>query len=214
MSKKQRQRRAGAKRGDAKPALEPALIRIARSNGAILDRGEYEVVQVPNPYGEVLKDGQPVPHTAIKLTPQYVLLWRRKVITREQCGVLEWYADRLALSQNGGIRNPLDGSGGGGGAGRGIPINEAVLDAARDVRWARKAIGSRAMLAVFDAVMAEDMTFTAMAQNENARRYVTGGTRNREKMLGDLFKKAAARLALAKHEQSPQGPGKILASQY
>ncbi|MDE1914725.1 MAG: hypothetical protein KGJ57_17500 [Sphingomonadales bacterium] len=226
MSKKSRGDSAGitskdkeAAKSKAKKAMLDPVMAQAISNGARLDRGEFATQYVPNPFGEVMKDGLPVRHPAVKRKPQYELLRSRNVITAQQEAALAWYADRLALAESGMISNPLAGNGGGA-AGSGIPISEARMDALRDVEWARQQIafhdgetdGARigvVALEVFDAVMAEEISFIEAARRERANRYVRISMRRRQDQIRELFVAAAKRLQQAHGARFRQGSGRI-----
>ena len=213
MSRNTRRRKVST-RISAKPALDP-VAELALSNGAKLDRGEFEVQAVPNPHGEVIRDGAPVRHFAVKRKPQYELLRSRQVISDKQAEVLEWYTVRHALADSGMIRNPL-GNTGGGGAGAGIPISEARMGAIRDVDWARAAIYGEggqlggALLEIFDAVMSDEVSFVEAARRERAKRYVRISVRRRQDQMRDLFIEAAQRLLAAYVIRFPQGRGRII----
>lgn len=220
--KASRKQKSGAKRAN-KVVLDPVMQQ-ALANGAQLSRGEYEVVSVPNPYGEVMKDGNPVPQRSVKRKPQYELLRSRGVITKQQAGILEWYAERLALAGSGMVKNALAGNGGGS-AGVGIPISEARMDALRDIDWVRgiievcdgegdDGIRARSMLEVFDAVMAEEVSFKEIAKRPSARRYVLGRTRDRSSLVSKMFAEAVQKVKKAYDKRFPQGPGRILAKSY
>lgn len=131
----------------------PVLVR-AISNGARLDRGDYEVSAVPNPYGEVIIRGEVRRHKAVRRVPRFETLYRSRVIDDAVFSCLAWYAARLATAQAGMIRCGLDVSGmGGGSAFHHIPTSQAAMEARSDVEWARAFIPGNDLRAVFDGVM-------------------------------------------------------------
>lgn len=218
MSRKVRSQQ-GMKAAQRRAVVDP-VIEQARSNGAKLERGEFEVVPVPNPHGEVLKDGAPVRHYSIKRKPQFELLRSRRVITDKQAEILAWYADRRALAESGMIRNPL-GSTGGGGAGVGLPITEARMGAVHDIEWARAAVFGNggqlgtALLEAFDAVMIDEISFVEAVRRRRAKRYVLGlSLRKRQDKMRDLFVQAVECIHEAYAERWPQGPGRIVVQSY
>lgn len=218
MSRKVRSQK-GMKAAQRRVVVDP-VIEQARSNGAQLDRGEFEVVPVPNPHGEVMRDGAPIRHYSVKRKPQFELLRSRRVITDKQAEILTWFAERQALAESGMIRNPL-GSTGSGGAGVGLPITEARMGAVRDVDWVRAAIygdGGQLgtmLLDVFHAVMSDEISFVEAARRERAKRYVLGRSlRGRQDQMRDLFVQAVERVCEAYMARFPQGPGRMLARSY
>lgn len=155
--------RAGAPLGNMHPVLAQAI-----GNGARLERGEYEVAEVQNPYGEVIIRGEMRRHKAVRRIPHFETLYRSKVIDRTVFACLEWYSERLGLAQSGLFKCGLDTSGtGGGSAFHHIPTTQAAMEARSDVDWARRFIPDNDLRAVFDGVMGSmeaegDDTFEAI----------------------------------------------------
>ncbi|MDZ4136216.1 MAG: hypothetical protein U1D06_11600, partial [Paracoccaceae bacterium] len=135
--------------GNQHPVLVQAI-----SNGARLDRADYEVAHVPNPYGEVIVRGELRRHAGVRRVPRFETLHRTKGISDDVLACLVWYAARLAAAQAGMVRCGLDVSGtGGGSAFHHIPVQQAAMEARSDVDWARGFIPGGELLAVFDRVM-------------------------------------------------------------
>ncbi|WOF43783.1 hypothetical protein KNJ79_02125 [Sphingopyxis indica] len=173
------------------------LIAQAKGNGARLDRGEYEVTTVANPYGkEVVVRDQVHRHKAVRRVPHFETLYRAKVIDRQQFLCLEWYADRAELAQSGLIRCGLDVSGSGGGSVHShVPASEAALWARRDVDWARGLI-PRDCLAAFDSVMVDGVSFIESARRLCAGRYVRVSVRRQRQIEREQFVRAAKALTI------------------
>jgi hypothetical protein len=154
--KKTKARGAGLAGSLVRPVgnMHPVMVR-AISNGARLDRADYEVAAVPNPYGEVVIRGELRRHKAVRRVPRFETLYRSKVIDDTVFACLAWYAARLAVAQGGLIRCGLDVSGAGGGSAfHHIPTTQAAMEARDDVAWARRFIPAQGELrAVFDGVM-------------------------------------------------------------
>lgn len=139
--------------GRKNPNMHPVMVR-AISNGARLDRADYEVAAVPNPYGEVVIRGEVRRHKAVRRVPRFETLYRSKVIDDTVFACLAWYAARLAAAQGGLIRCGLDVSGAGGGSAfHHIPTTQAAMEARADVDWARGFVPDNDLRAVFDGVM-------------------------------------------------------------
>ncbi len=163
--KKNRSKRApGAGNvGNMHPVVQQAI-----SNGARLDRGQFTVADVENPYGEVIIRGELRRHKAVRRIPHFETLYRSKVIDRTVFACLEWYSDRLSLAQSGLIKCGLDTSGGGGGSAlHHIPTTQVAMEARSDVDWARGFIPDNDLRKVFDGVMGSmeaegDATFEAI----------------------------------------------------
>ncbi|MFT3968485.1 MAG: hypothetical protein QM690_21665 [Sphingobium sp.] len=168
------------------------LIEQALSNGARLDRGEYEVASINSPYGkEVMVRGEMKRHKAVRRVPQYQALYRQGIIDRAMFAALEWYDGRLGLAESGMYKCGLDTSGTGGGApGRCIPVGEAAMQARSDVEWARSFIDPR-RLPAFDAVMMEGETFREAARRMHAHRYVRISVRHARRVMREEFVQAA-----------------------
>lgn len=134
--------------------LHPVMVQ-AISNGARLDRADYEVAAVPNPYGEVEIRGELRRHEAVRRVRRFETLYRSKVIDDTVFACLAWYAARLAVAQGGLFRCGLDVSGAGGGSAfHHIPTTQITMEARADVDWARRFIPAKGELrAVFDGVM-------------------------------------------------------------
>lgn len=160
MSKSRKARKGSKKRsGGLKGKVNPLVLQ-AKSNGARFDHRELEVVEVPNPYGEVTVRGEIRRHQAVRRTPHFEALYRSKVIDRHVFACLEWYADRLGLAHSGLIKCGLDVSGcGGGSAANHISVTEAAMEARSDVDWARSFLPDNDIRKVFDGVMGEGETF-------------------------------------------------------
>lgn len=157
--KKHRAKRATASNaGSMNPVIKQAL-----GNGARMDRGTFEVVEVANPHGEVIIRGELRRHKAVRRVPHFETLYRSKVIDRTVFVCLEWYAERLALAHSGLIKCGLDVSGSGGGSGfHHIPTTEAAMDARSDLDWARGFIPDNDLRQVFDGVMEDEASFAAL----------------------------------------------------
>lgn len=134
--------------------MHPVMVQ-AISNGARLDRADYEVAAVPNPYGEFVIRGELRRHKAVRRVPRFETLYRSKVIDDTVFACLAWYAARLAVAQGGLIRSGLDVSGAGGGSAFDhIPTTQVTMEARADVDWARGFIPPGGGLRdVFDGVM-------------------------------------------------------------
>lgn len=153
--KKAAARAAGQARSLVRPVgnIHPVMVR-AISNGARLDRADYEVAAVPNPYGEVMIRGELRRHKAVRRVPRFETLYRSKVIDATVFACLAWYAGRLAAAQGGLIRCGLDVSGAGGGSAfHHIPTTQAAMEARADVDWARAFVPDNDLRSVFDGVM-------------------------------------------------------------
>lgn len=168
------------------------LVTQANPTPELIARGRIEVVDVPNPYGEVIVNGEPRRHRAVKRQPAYVTLHRIGVIDRQTLGALEWYAGRLDRASSGIYRCGL-GDARGGAATSHIPVSEAMIQASRDIDWARGLIPADCLRA-FDMVMIEDMTFSESARREAAGRYVRASVRRRRAVLAGQFRAAAQAL--------------------
>lgn len=133
--------------------VHPVIAR-AMANGALLNRGEFEVVQVVNPDGEVIIRGEVRRHKAVRRVPHFETLYRSKVIDRTVFACLEWYSERLGLAQSGLIKCGLDTSGSGGGSAfHHVPTTQAAMEARSDVDWARRFVPDNDLRRVFDGVM-------------------------------------------------------------
>lgn len=179
---------AGSSMGNVHP-----LIAQAAGNGAQLDRGGYEVVPVPNPYGEVVIRDELVRHKAVRRVPHFETLYRSKVIDRQQFACLEWYAERAELAQSGLIKSALDVSGAGGSVHSHSPSNEVAVWAQKDVDWARSLIPADC-LAAFDSVMLDGVSFIESARRIVSQGYSRTSVERQRKIAREQFGRAAAAL--------------------
>lgn len=193
--RKHRTKRAPAGRVGVKPGTVHPLIAQAAGNGAVLDRGAYEVVAVPSPYGnEVTVRDELYRHKAVRRVPHFETLYRTKVITAEQRACLGWYDERLELAEAGLFRSALDVSGNGGGTVHShITINEVALGARQSIAWARQVIPADCLPA-FDAVMVDGFSFVESARRLCAGRYVRVSVRRQRQVARDQFVRAVEAL--------------------
>lgn len=188
-------RKNNRKRAAAGPIMGNVhpMIAQAAGNGAQLDRGGYEVVPVPNPYGEVVIRDELVRHKAVRRVPHFETLYRTKVIDRQGFACLEWYAERAELAQSGLIKSALDVSGCGGSVHSHSPSNEVAVWAQKDVDWARRLIPADC-LAAFDSVMLDGVSFIESARRIVAQGYSKTSVERQRKVTRELFVKATIAL--------------------
>jgi hypothetical protein len=183
-AKKSKAKRPAA--GNVHPLIVQAAI-----NGAKLDRGAFEVAQVPNPHGEVVVRGEVRRHKAVRRVPHFETLYRSKVIDRHVFVCLEWYAERLALAQSGMFKCGLDVSGSGGGTAHShVPTTQAAMEARSDVAWARGFVPDDDLRLVFDGVMELEETFVQIG----ARVYAGMSSDRGKRKASSAFKLAANHL--------------------
>lgn len=188
-------KRRGARRlrpGASVPQHHP-LIEQARPSAELIAKGGIEVAEVPNPYGEVIVAAELRRHHAVKRQPAWVTLHRQGVITRAELAALEWYDARLSMAEGGIYKCALADGGGGGSPSSHIPVSEAMIQAARDVAWARALIPAGCHRA-FDMVMIDQQTFSESARREAAVRHVRASVRRLRAVLSDQFRHAARAL--------------------
>lgn len=190
MGKRRGARRAGPAGGAAQ---RHPLIEQARPSAELIAKGGIEVADVPNPYGEVIVAGDLRRHRAVKRQPAWVTLHRQGVITRSELAALEWYDARLATAEGGIYKCGLADGGGGGSPSSHIPVSEAMIQAGRDVAWARSLIPAGCHRA-FDLVMIDQQTFSESARREAAGRHVRASVRRLRAVLSAQFRQAARAL--------------------
>lgn len=194
--RKSKIKRASIRRAaGAPPANVHPLILQADVSREQRSRAAYEVALVPNPYGEVIVNNEPVRHKAVRRVPHFETLYRSKVIDRVLFACLEWYADRAELANSGLIKCGLDVSGGGGAATSHVPINEAAAGARSDLDWARRHI-PRDCLQAFDSVMVDGVSFIESARRICANRYVRTSVERQRRVARAQFVKAAEALSV------------------
>lgn len=159
------------------------------------ERAAYEVSMVPNPYGEVIVNNEPVRHKAVRRVPVFETLYRSKVIDRPLFLCLEWYAANAELAVSGLIKCGLDVSGGGSGrTSAGLhTASEASVMARSNIDWARRLIPPQ-YLAAFDDVMIDGNSFIESARRLCAGRHVRVSVRRQRQVAREQFVKAAEAL--------------------
>jgi hypothetical protein len=161
----------------------------------------YEIVQVANPYGEVMVRGEVRTHKSVRIKPAFREMYERRSFDRARVpakqimAALEWYDDRLDLAQSGMIKCGLDVSGAGGSAaGSRIPVTEAAMWARSDVAWVRGLVPAH-LRAAFDAVMVDGERFVETARRLHANRYVRVSVERARRNLAGQFIEAATLFA-------------------
>lgn len=203
--------KANRKAAARKIPLASDLAVQAASNGAHLHTGRFAEATVPNPLGEVVVNGAPRQHRALRRVRPYAALYHAGTIGRAEMAALEWFDDQAARAESGMVRCALGamGQGGGGGeSGAALPISDMVLRAASEVAWAHGVIGAD-LLPVFTAVMQDELTLIDAARRQCAGRYLRVSVRHRRRQLARDFKAAAARLAAALQDRDGARPGRI-----
>lgn len=147
-----------AQRRKVRNRADHPLIAQAKSNGAKLNDGTFEVAEIGNPYGEVIIRGEVRRHKVVRRVPHYQSLAKAGKIDRATAVCLDWLDERLALANSGLIKCGL-GVSGGGSASCHVPTTEAAMQARSDVAWARSFIRDSERLAVFDLAMGDGKTF-------------------------------------------------------
>lgn len=178
------------RRGASAGGVRHPLLDQAQPTPEMMSKARLEVTRAPNPYGEVVVNGEPIQHSVVRRQPAYVTMARQGVIDLTTRAVLDWYAARHALAEAGAIKCGLGDSGGRGATGSHIPLSEAQFMARRDLDWLRAHIPADC-LAAFDMVMIEDLTFAESARREAAGRHVRAPVSRTRERLSAQFKRAA-----------------------
>jgi hypothetical protein len=149
---------------------EPAIVAQADPTPEQRARYAYAAAETVDPWGETLVQGRVRAHAVCRRQPVYVTLHRRGGICDRTRAVLDWYDARLGLARKGLTIDSLALAHARGGSRSGVSgytPTDAAAAARSDVQWARSFI--TAGLGVFDAVMAEEMTFAEVGGGSGAR---------------------------------------------
>ncbi len=157
--KKGRRKNARPAAGASMAGVHPVIVQ-ADIPAAQRARRTFEVVKVPNPFGEVTQDGEIRQHSAVKVRKGWRALKASTGVCNDTYRVLEWLEDQMEMAEGGMVRCALDFSGGGGCPSTHVPCSMRATDARSEVDWALGFV-SALERRVITLMMGTGLTFAA-----------------------------------------------------